>query len=197
MNAQHHTPINVGIDTSQDQLDIYVRPLGEFFSYPNSPQGAKDAVKAIRAFKADRITIEATGRLEFEFVLAAHKAKLPVAVCNPGQARSFAKSIGRTAKTDKLDAMDIAHFGEVTQPRLTALKPEKLRLISDLLAVRSQCLEMSTMQKNRLKRMPKSVHGPISKILKSIQTEIGSPASTKRSTNSPTRSLSGKLSVIC
>jgi transposase len=174
MNAQHHTPIKFGIDTSQDQLDIYVRPLGEFFSYPNSPQGAKDAVKAIRAFKADRITIEATGRLEFEFVLAAHKAKLPVAVCNPGQARSFAKSIGRTAKTDKLDAMDIAHFGEVTQPRLTALKPEKLRLISDLLAVRSQCLEMSTMQKNRLKRMPKSVHGPISKILKSIQTEIAS-----------------------
>jgi len=172
MNTQNNTPVNVGIDTSQDQLDIYIRPTGEFFSHPNSPEGAKAAAKAIRAFKPDRVTIEATGRLEFEFTLAAHKAKLPVAVCNPGQARSFAKSIGRTAKTDKLDAMDIAHFGELTQPRLSELKPEKLRLISDLLAVRSQCLEMSTMQKNRLKRMPKPVHGPIRKILKSIQTEI-------------------------
>ena len=31
---------------------------------------------------------------------------------------------------------------------------------------------MSTMQKNRLKRMPKSVHGSINRILKSIQKEI-------------------------
>jgi transposase len=172
MNTPNSTQTNIGIDTSQDQLDIYVRPLGEFFSHPNSPQGAKEAVKAIRAFKPDRVTIESTGRLEFNFVLAAHRARLPVAVCNPGSARNFAKSIGRTAKTDKLDAMNIAHFGEVTQPRLTALKPEKLRLIGDLLAVRSQCLEMSTMQKNRLKRMPRTVHGPIKAILKSIQTQI-------------------------
>lgn len=172
MNRPEITPINVGIDTSQDQLDIYVRPLDKFFSFPNSSQGAKEAVKAVRAFKPDRITIESTGRLELNFVVAAHKARLPVAVCNPGSARSFARSIGRTAKTDKLDAIDIAHFGEATKPRLTELKPEKLRLISDLLAVRSQCLEMSTMQKNRLKRMPKSVHGPIRRLLKSIQTEI-------------------------
>lgn len=172
MNTKKDTQINIGIDTSQSQLDIYVRPVGTFFSHPNTPQGAREAALAIRAYKPDRVIIESTGRLELEFVCAAHKAKLPVAVCNPGKARNFAKSIGRTAKTDKLDAMDLAHFGEATSPRLTELKPEKLRLISDLLAVRSQCLEMSTMQKNRLKRMPKSVHGPIRRILKKIQTEI-------------------------
>lgn len=172
MNPENITPINIGIDTSQTQLDIYVRPLGIFFSHPNSPSGAKEAVRDIRALKPTRVIIESTGRLEFNFVLAAHKAKLPVAVCNPGQARHFAKSIGRTAKTDKLDAADIAWFGEPTKPRLTVLKPEKLRLISDLLAVRSQCMEMSTMQKNRLKRMPKSVHGPIRKILNTVKSEI-------------------------
>ena len=172
MNTQNGTPINVGIDTSQDQLDIYVRPQGDYFSHPNTPAGARAAVKAVRAYKPDRVTIESTGRLEFEFILAAHKAKLPVAVCNLGNARDFAKSIGRTAKTDKLDAMDIAHFGEATKPRFHVLKPEKLRLISDLLAVRSQCLEMSTMQKNRLKRMPKSVHAPIKAVLKEIVKQI-------------------------
>ncbi len=57
-------------------------------------------------------------------------------------------------------------------PRADPLKPEKLRLISDLIAVRKQCLEMSTMQKNRLKRMPRSVHTPIQNILKTIQKEI-------------------------
>ena len=50
MNTQNGTPVNIGIDTSQDQLDIFVRPSGEFFSVPNSPQGATEAAKAIRAF---------------------------------------------------------------------------------------------------------------------------------------------------
>jgi len=29
----------VGIDVSQDRLDVYVRPLGENWSVPNTPQG--------------------------------------------------------------------------------------------------------------------------------------------------------------
>lgn len=88
--------------------------------------------------------------------------------------RNFAKSTGRLSKTDKLDAQDIAYFGEAIKPELTDLQPTKLRLLSDLLTVRSQCLDMSTMQKNRLQRMPKTVHQPIRNILKKIIQEITS-----------------------
>ncbi|WP_444958745.1 IS110 family transposase [Microbulbifer sp. ZKSA002] len=164
--------INVGIDTSSKQLDIYVRPTGQFFSVANDKNGIKDAIKQLQLLKPQRVLIESTGRLELEFVCAANKAGLPVVVCNPSQIRSFAKSTGRLAKTDKLDAIDITHFGEAMKPRLSELKPEKLREISDLLAVRSQCLEMSTMQKNRLQRMPKSVHKPIRTILNTIKKEL-------------------------
>ena len=76
------------------------------------------------------------------------------------------------AKTDKLDAQDIAHFGEAFQPALTIIKPDKLRDISDLITLRRQCLDMSTMQTNRLLRMPKSVQTPIQRIMKAIQKEI-------------------------
>ena len=148
--------INVGIDTSSKQPDIYVRPTGQFFSVNNDIQGVKEAVKQLQTLKPARVLIESTGRLELDFVCTAHKAGLPMVVCNPSHVRHFAKSVGRLAKTDKLDAQDIAHFGEAIQPRLSSIKPEKLRAISDLLTVRSQCLEMSTMQKNRLRRMPKS-----------------------------------------
>ena len=157
--------INVGIDTSSQQLDIYVRPNGHFFSVDNNLEGVKSAVKQLQTLKPTRVLIESTGRLELAFVCAAHKAGLPLVVCNPSQVRQFAKASGRVAKTDKLDAMDIAHFGEAMKPRLSSIKPEKLRAISDLLTVRCQCLDMSTMQKNRLKRMPKSVHKPIQAIL--------------------------------
>ena len=164
--------INVGIDTSSKQLDIYVRPLGQYFSVNNDEVGIKEAVKTLQALKPTRVLIESTGRLELPFVCAAHKAGLPMVVCNPARVRHFAKSNGRLAKTDKLDAQDIAHFGEAMQPSLSSIKPEKLRQISDLLSVRSQCLELSTMQKNRLKRMPKSVHQPIEAILKTIKKEL-------------------------
>jgi len=106
------------------------------------------------------------------FACAAFNAKLPVVVCNAMRVHNFAKGSGKLAKTDKLDAFTIAHFGESMKPKLTKIKPEKLQLISDLLTLRSQCLHMSTQQKNRLKRMPKSVHASTQRILKSIEKEI-------------------------
>ena len=164
--------INIGIDISQSHLDIHIRPVDVFFSVENTPQGAKEAVKRLKPYQPKRVVIEATGRLELDFAIAAHKARLPLTVCNPGKARQFAKAIGRLAKTDRLDARDLAHYGEAIKPRLSELRPEKMRQISDLLSVRCQCLDMSTMQKNRLQRMPKAVHAPIRRILKSIQKEI-------------------------
>jgi len=174
MNTIDHSEINIGIDTSQAVLDVFVRPQGQFQSFENTTEGIKAAISFIKPFKPTRVLIEATGRLEMGFFCAADKARLPVCVCNPVQVRQFARATGRMAKTDKLDATDIAHFGEALKPELTQLKPEKLRHISDLLTVRGQCLEMSTMQKNRLQRMPRSVHKPIRNILKSIQREVDS-----------------------
>ena len=172
MNTIEQNEINVGIDTSQTTLDVFIRPCGTFESFDNSPEGIKAAVKFIKPFKPDRVLIEATGRLETAFFCAADKARLPVCICNPIQIRQFAKATGTIAKTDKLDARVIAHFGEALKPELTRLKPLKLRHLSDLLTVRAQCLEMSTMQKNRLKRMPASVHQSINNVLKAIQKEL-------------------------
>ena len=172
MNTQDHNEINIGIDASQPRLDIHVRPVGAFQSFENNPEGIRRAIQFIKPFKPTRVLIEATGRLEMAFFCAAHKAGLPICVCNPIRVRKFAQANGRMAKTDKLDAVDIAYFGEALKPAPTDLKPEKLRLLSDLLTVRSQCLDMSTMQKNRLQRMPKTVQKPIRNILEKITREI-------------------------
>lgn len=172
MNTRDHNEINVGIDIGQATLDIYIRPSGEELSVENNLDGIHQAMRFIKRFNPTRVLIEATGRLEMNFFCAAHKAGLPVCVCNPIQVRKFAQAIGRLAKTDQLDAQDIAYYGETMKPDPTELKPAKLRLLSDLMTVRSQCLEMSTMQKNRLQRMPKTVHKTIRNILHSITKEV-------------------------
>ncbi len=41
-------------------------------------------------------------------------AGVPVAVVNPRQVRDFVRSEGILAKTDRIDAAVIAHFGEVS-----------------------------------------------------------------------------------
>jgi len=164
--------INVGVDTGKTQLDLYIRPLDQAFSIPNNAAGIRDAIRQLKKIKPTRIVIEATGRLELPFVIAAQKAKLPVCVVNPLHVRRFAGAAGKLAKSDRLDAQIIAHFGEALQPDTTAIKPPKARLISDLLARRSQLLGMATMEKNRLSILPKTLHASLNRHLKQLQAEV-------------------------
>ncbi len=153
-------------------MDIYIRPLGEYFTVPNDDQGAKEAIKRIKIHNPTRIVIEATGRLETAFVCAASEAKLPVVIANAYHVHNFAISTGKLAKTDKLDAKMIAHYSEALKPRITEIKPENLQKISSLLVRRSQLIEMRTMEKNRLSIMPKEYHPSINKVIKTFQSEI-------------------------
>lgn len=164
--------INVGVDTGKTQLDIYIRPIGEFFTVENNPSGIKEAIKRIKKHKPTRIVIEATGRLEMPFACAAAKAKIPIVVANSYRVHKFAASTGKLAKTDKLDAQMIAYYGEALQPRETQLKPKNIQLISDLLARRSQLLEMRTMEKNRLSILPKTLSTPIKQHIKFINSAV-------------------------
>ena len=92
MNTPDQNEINIGIDTSQSMLDIYVRPQGIFQPLENNPEGIQSAIRFIKQFKPTPVLIEATGRLEMAFFCAAHKAGLPVCVCNPIQVRKFAQA---------------------------------------------------------------------------------------------------------
>jgi len=170
MNAQQE--INVGVDTGKTQLDIFIRPIGDYFTVANNANGIYEAIKRIKTYKPTRIIIEATGRLEMAFVCAAAKAKIPTVVANPLHVHRFASATGKLAKTDKLDAQMIAHYGEAMQPRATEIKPENILLISDLLSRRGQLIEMRTMEKNRLSILPKVIHTQIKQHVQYITKSI-------------------------
>lgn len=172
MKSSKLNEINVGVDTGKAQLDIFIRPTGVFFSVPNTAAGIREAVRKIKKHSPTRIVIEATGRLEQPFVLACAQSNLPIVVMNPIAIRRFAGAIGQIAKTDKIDAALIAHFGEAIRPQPTRIQAENVRLISDLLTRRRQLIEMSTMEKNRLQIMPKPLHKSIKALLKTLQQQL-------------------------
>ena len=171
-NKNDQYEINIGVDTGKQHLDIYIRPLDIFFTVSNDEKGIKEAIKKIKSHHPTRIIIEATGRLEHEFIIACSKAKLPFVVANPAHIKKFAGAIGRLAKTDKLDAQLIAYYGEAIKPKLSQLKPGNMRLMSDLLSRRRQLIVMQTMEKNRLQIMPKEIASLIKPIITAIKKQI-------------------------
>ena len=172
MNNTTNQSITVGVDTGKFQLDIFIRPLGIYFTVTNDDQGIKQAINTIKKYSPERIVTEATGRLEMPFVLACSKAKLPFVVANPIHIKRFAGALGQRAKTDKLDAQLIAHYGETIKPPLSTLKPDSMQSMSDLVARRNQLLTMQTMEKNRLQIMPKELAATIKPVLTVIKKQI-------------------------
>ncbi len=172
MNTNTLQNINVGVDTGKSQLDIYIRPLDIYFTVPNTEKGIIDAIKTIRKHRPQRVVIEATGRLEMPFILACDKAKLPYVIANPLHVKRFAGAIGQRAKNDRLDAALIAHYAEAIQPKLTQLKSENIRLMSDLVTRRNQLLSMQTMEKNRTQILPQSLASSIKPILIALKNQI-------------------------
>ena len=172
MNKHSQNQINIGIDVSKRQLDIFVRPSGENFSVENTAQGIADVVRRCKHIKPDRVIVEATGRLEAAFVDAAHKTKPPIVVANPMHVRRFAQATGRQAKTDRLDAQDIAYFGEALQPELTPRKAASAQKISDLLVRRAQLMEMRSMEKNRAGILPPHLQTSLRRHIKQLSDEL-------------------------
>jgi transposase len=173
MNALiNQNEINVGVDTGKHFLDIHINPLDIFFTVENNGNGIKEAISELKKYNPTRIAIEATGRLEYEFVLACTKAKLNICVVNPVKIKRFAGAIGQQAKTDKLDARLIANFAEKIKPDLYTIKPEQIQLMSDLLSRRRQLMSMQTMEKNRLQSMPKSIALLIKPVLTTFKNLI-------------------------
>ena len=171
-STNNQNEINVGVDTGKTQLDIYIRPLGIYFVVSNDEGGIKEAITVIKKHKVTRVVIEATGRLEQPFIMACAKANIPFVIANPVNIKRFAGAINQKAKTDKLDAQLIAHYAEVIKPKLSELKPEQIRLMSDLLSRRRQLIDMQTMEKNRLQIMPKEITSSIKPVLTVLKNQL-------------------------
>jgi transposase len=162
----------VGIDVSKSQLDIAVRPDGTRWSVANIEAEIAKVVETLSVASPQVIVIEATGGMEVPAVAVLSQAGLPVVVVNPRQVRDFAKAVGRLAKTDRIDAEILAHFGEAVRPEIRSLKDEETQTLTALVTRRRQVIEMLTAEKNRLGISPKVVHKDIKQHIDWLQARL-------------------------
>lgn len=162
----------VGIDVSKVQLDIAVRPDNTRWSVANVEADIGKVIEALNTLSPKVIIVEATGGMEMPLVAALSQANLPVVVVNPRQVRDFAKAVGRMAKTDRIDAEILAHFGEAVKPDARLLKDEDTQMLTALVTRRRQVIEMITAEKNRLGISPKILHKDIQKHIEWLQRRL-------------------------
>ncbi len=100
------------------------------------------------------------------------KAKLPVVVSNPRRVRAFARSTGRLAKTDKLDAKLLAHFAAAVRPPVRTLPSEEEEQLTGLLTRRRQVVDMLTVEKNRLHTVRPALRNDIEEHIAWLQEKL-------------------------
>lgn len=140
----------VGIDVSQAWLDIALRPAGTYWRFANQAQGWTELMEQLKDIPTSLVVVESTGGMERGIVQALQQAGISVAVINPKRARDFAKASGRLAKTDRIDASVLAHFGQAMEPLPKPLSSEAQTALSDLVNRRQQVVEMLNNEQRRL-----------------------------------------------
>lgn len=144
----------VGIDVSKAVVDVGVLPGEKTWQVAREPEALAQLAKELGDLKPEAIVLEASGGYETSVVAALGAAELPVVVVNPRQVRDFAKAMGILAKTDRLDALLLARFGEKVQPELRPLKDFQTEKLRELLVRRRQLVDMLTMERNRMQQTP-------------------------------------------
>ncbi len=139
----------VGIDVSKDNLDVGFLPSNEVIRY--SQGQIEQLVSDLQEKQPELVVLEATGGYEAAIVAALALGRVPSAVVNPRQVREFARSTGKLAKTDKLDALVAARFGEAVRPEVRPLKDEELAALDAITRRREQIVGMLVSEKNRLR----------------------------------------------
>ena len=149
MDESRRVTTCVGIDVSKDRLDVHMLPSGEAFAVARDGKGLESLVERLTALDVSLIVLEATGGFETTVAAALASAGLPLAVVNPRQIRSFAKALGKLAKTDAIDAEVIALFADKVRPQARPLPTSDARALGELVARRRQIVEMIGMEANR------------------------------------------------
>ena len=165
-------PNYVGIDVSKERIDVAVRPAGRSWSVSYDGAGVDDLVAQLKDLEPAGVITESTGGLELPLVAALAAASLPVAVVNPRQVRDFAKSTGLLAKTDRLDAEVLAHFGEAVRPPMRPLRDNDTQALGAVLARRRQVVGILVAEKNRLSRAASEVRPRIEAHIDWLKQEL-------------------------
>jgi len=163
----------VGIDVSKDSFVVHLRPAGTSRTFQQTPAGLDQVIAWLQPQGVKLMVLEATGGYERKLALALLDAGLPTSVVNPRQSHHAAKVLNRLDKSDHSDAEVLSWMAEHLGPAL-ATRPTKEALeLQDLMARRTQLIQMRTAETNRRQQAHhEAARRSIDKIVKTLNGEL-------------------------
>ena len=172
MMAQSEVVV-VGIDVAKDKVDACIRSQPPTRTFPSTSQGRRQLTSWLRRCKVGKAVMEASGGYERDWAYALRQAGIEVRIVDPKRVRSFARSAGRLAKNDAIDAQMIAWFAETfTDAPGQACDAEREKLVQIVYA-RQRLLDLQTSLQNSSEHpSPDVVQKMQARLLKKIALEI-------------------------
>jgi transposase len=159
-------PTWIGLDVSKQDGVMAVAGEPATTTFAATPAGVAAWVAAVQLRQPAVVVVEATGGYERRWVLACAAATLAVVIVNPGQVRAFARALGRSAKTDAIDAHVLAAFGAAVRPAVRPLPDAARQELEALVTRRQQLVTMCTAERQRLAH----AHAPL--VRQSLEAHI-------------------------
>jgi transposase len=162
-----------GIDVAKDKVDACIRSLSQRLTSPCTEQGRRELVAWLRKHGVGKAVMEASGGYERSWAKALRGAGIEVRIVDPKLVRNFARSAGRLAKNDTIDAEMICWFAGTFdeapgQPHDAAR--EELR---QLVRARQRLLDYKTRVQNQGEHeVPKAVQEMQARMLETAAGEI-------------------------
>lgn len=161
----------IGIDVSKDFLDVYCLSTHEAWRIENNQPALASWV--LRLADARLVVLEATAHYHRLAVEVLQEAGIAVVVVNPRRVRDFAKSTGRLAKTDKIDAQTLALFAATLRPEEQPKLPEAVQKLQALNSHRQDLVKLLTAQKNRKRHVQEPfVVQSLQHLIDSLEAEL-------------------------
>jgi transposase len=159
----------VGMDVSNDHLDLACRPEDTRWRVAHDTAGIAQCLVQLRQLKPTLIVLEATGGWPGALVAALAVSKRPFTVMNPRHIRDFAKATGPLAKTAAPDAGVITHVAEAVCPTPRPLPDATTPHMHAVLQRRRQLLEMLVAERYRVALAHPAVRANLARHMDDLQ----------------------------
>lgn len=167
--------IVVGIDVAKDKVDGCIRSLSLRQTSASTQKGRRELIAWLCGHRVGKAVMEASGGYERSWAKALREAGIEVRIVDPKRVRSFAKSAGRLAKNDTIDAEMIAWFAETFREAPGQPHDAAREELQKLVGARQGLLEIQIKIQNRDEHAaPKPVQKMHARLLKRVAAELAS-----------------------
>jgi transposase len=173
----HNSIKSAGIDVSKHKLDLAIYGKDKPLIVANTEAGWAEAAAWLRQAEVDLVGLEATGGYERGVRRFLEDRGFTVDLLQPLQVKAFAKMGLRRAKSDRLDAVLIAHCTHTRAQQAKAAPDARFDAFNDHLSYIEQIEEDIVRCKTRLEhiaepRLRRATDADIARLSKRLASEI-------------------------